>query len=308
VGKGSVLEEGQAAEQPTNSIPGQPQVSPRQLSAFQQAQASAFEDAAVVAPTTAMEATQPPVLTSLGPPASASLSGLSASSVSTELVFMQSSTTSALSGQSITAGLQEAMQQMRLQSVTAPGHLQPPGTQAAGPAALSAQALHHMGLPRSSHDSGDLAQMMGQAQQQVQEHEQTEDGPATVRILFVWLCSPFQYAAGYQHVLHCKPASARNPCAAGFPAVGFASISPLSWCHHPGLGCLCLLSVLQLFFAKVPRTAGRQLIEELFARFGELLSLNLFAPYEVSTDYKCSTDHKCRTDHQCSKNRHVGFC
>jgi hypothetical protein len=208
VGKGSVLEE-QAAEQPSSSIPGQPQVATRPMSAFQPAGESVFEVAADLAPTTAMEATQPPVLTSLSPPVSASLSGLSASSVSTELVFMQSSTSSALSGHSITAGLQEAMQQMRLQSVTAPGQLQPPGTHAAAPSALPAQALHLMGRPRSSHDSGDLAQMMGQAQQQVQEHEQTEDGPATVRSLFVWLCSPFHCAAGYQHVLHCKSSSAR---------------------------------------------------------------------------------------------------
>lgn len=236
VGKGSVLEE--AADQATSS--SIPQTSPRQRSAFQQPEASAFEVDAVVRSTMAMDATQPPVLTSLGPPVSASLSGPTASSASTELVFMQSSTSSALSSFSITAGLQEAMQHIRLQSVTAPGLLQQPGTQTAAPSATSAQALHHLGLPRSSHDSGDLAQLIGQAQQQVQQLEQTEDGPATVRISSVWLCSPLHYAAAYQHVLQVMPAIGRGPRAVGFPAVCFASPSCQVSCPT--------LQILDVFF------------------------------------------------------------
>lgn len=41
------------------------------------------------------------------------------------------------------------------------------------------------------------------------------------------------------------------------------------------------VAALQMFFAKVPRTATRQQIQDLFAQFGEVQSLNLFTPYEV---------------------------
>jgi len=39
--------------------------------------------------------------------------------------------------------------------------------------------------------------------------------------------------------------------------------------------------LLQVFFAKVPRTATQQQIAALFAAHGEVVSLNLFTPYEV---------------------------
>lgn len=41
---------------------------------------------------------------------------------------------------------------------------------------------------------------------------------------------------------------------------------------------------MQLFFAKVPRSATREQIEALFASFGEVVSLNLFAPFEVRVE------------------------
>lgn len=44
---------------------------------------------------------------------------------------------------------------------------------------------------------------------------------------------------------------------------------------------MLLPSLLQLFFAKVPRTASREQVQDVFARFGEVVSLNLFTPFEV---------------------------
>jgi hypothetical protein len=58
--------------------------------------------------------------------------------------------------------------------------------------------------------------------------------------------------------------------------------------HSPAHTARCLAEAdlfvwcLQLFFAKVPRTATQQQIQDVFARFGEVVSLNLFTPYEVS--------------------------
>lgn len=40
--------------------------------------------------------------------------------------------------------------------------------------------------------------------------------------------------------------------------------------------------VLQLFFAKVPRSASRSALLELFSSFGEVVDINLFAEYPVS--------------------------
>jgi hypothetical protein len=44
---------------------------------------------------------------------------------------------------------------------------------------------------------------------------------------------------------------------------------------------LLLLLLLQLFFAKVPRSASAEQIKSLFARFGEVAQLDLFAEYPV---------------------------
>lgn len=50
----------------------------------------------------------------------------------------------------------------------------------------------------------------------------------------------------------------------------------------PPLLCrTCVVTFTQLFFAKVPRTATKEQIQALFASFGEVDSVNLFAPYEV---------------------------
>lgn len=93
---------------------------------------------------------------------------------------MPSSTSSVSSGQSLAAGLQEAMQQMQLQpSSSTPA---PAGTGSSG------QPPGQM-RPRALQDSSDLAHLLGQAQQQAQQQEQAgEDGPATVCASLAWLC------------------------------------------------------------------------------------------------------------------------
>lgn len=93
---------------------------------------------------------------------------------------MPSSTSSASSGHSLAAGLQEAMQQMQLQ----------PGSSTPAPAGtLSSRQPPGQMHPRASQDSSDLAHLLGQAQQQAQQQEQAgEDGPATVCASLAWLC------------------------------------------------------------------------------------------------------------------------
>lgn len=154
---------------------GQPQFT-RPLGDFPQHGPSAFEVCGTSV--SAVDTTQLQQLTSMGAPVTAASSGPTASSQSTELFFMQSSTSSALSGYS-TAALQEALQQMRLQSAP-----QQPASSSA-PAAVAptttGQLLGRIGST-ASQDSGDLAGLIGQAQQQMQQQEQAEDGPATVHM------------------------------------------------------------------------------------------------------------------------------
>jgi hypothetical protein len=47
------------------------------------------------------------------------------------------------------------------------------------------------------------------------------------------------------------------------------------------------LLLLQLFFAKVPRSASAEQIKSLFARFGEVTQLALFAEYPVGAVLCC---------------------
>jgi hypothetical protein len=50
---------------------------------------------------------------------------------------------------------------------------------------------------------------------------------------------------------------------------------------------LLTLLLLQLFFAKVPRSASAEQIKSLFARFGDVTQLDLFAEYPVSVSTLC---------------------
>lgn len=158
------------------------------ISTFQHPEPSAFERAGMeVGPTYGSSLESVQQLPSMSPstgPMPAALSVPSISSQSTELMFLQSNASSALSGYSLAAGLQEAMQQMRLQTAAGPSSAQqqqhPGGTAAAS--ASPARPLH-LG-PSESEGSGDIAQLFGQAQQQAQHEQQlaaNEDGPATVR-------------------------------------------------------------------------------------------------------------------------------
>lgn len=70
-------------------------------------------------------------------------------------------------------------------------------------------------------------------------------------------------------------------------------------CHLHRL--LPLPCVVQLFFAKVPRSATSQQISDVFARFGEVESLNLFVPFEVShAAGNCTACHAAQDRHTAS--------
>ena len=83
------------------------------LHGLQQPERSAFEAAGVAEAVMTSAAGSSQQLPSIpGQSMAATLSGPSGSSRSTDLMYMQSSISSALSGHSVAAGLQEAMQQM----------------------------------------------------------------------------------------------------------------------------------------------------------------------------------------------------
>lgn len=181
-----------ADSQISTSLPGPGLLLPSgPLGTFQQQpEASAFERAGgdVVPVLGSLDSVQqgPSLAQSTGPMPT-TLSGPSISSQSTELMFQHSTTSSALSGFSLAAGLQEAMQQMRLQTVAGPSSTtQQPGVSAAAAPAASAGPLVQLG-PSESQSSSDIAQLMGQAQQQQALQEQagveSDDSPATVSAL-----------------------------------------------------------------------------------------------------------------------------
>lgn len=175
------------------------------LGALQQPGPSAFENAGA-----AEEASSTPgaLTQSSAGPMPTMLSGPSTSghSQSTGLLLQPSTTSSALSGFSVAAGLQEAMQHMRLQPPAATGlgstQLQPQqpevpaaSSSAAAPASAPAASADHLQgriAHSESQSSADIAQLLGQAQQhhaQQQEHGSApEDGPATVRRLCADCC------------------------------------------------------------------------------------------------------------------------
>lgn len=185
------------------SLPGPGlQLLPASLSTLQQSEASAFEAAGAAHPASPLGA----LPQSSAGPMTSMMSGPSTSShsQSTELLFQPSTTSTSLSGFSLTAGLPEAMQHMRLQSTAAAGpgstqlQQQPGGPAAAaaaasGPAsaplsAAAAEQLHGQIAHSESQSSADIAQLLGHAQQQHAQQQQeqgsaTEDGPATVRTL-----------------------------------------------------------------------------------------------------------------------------
>lgn len=270
MGKGNVSGQPQqpAPAQPPTSIPGAP---PQQLGVFgQQPDTSAhpLATAGMIASTQQLSAPGAHVTTYVPRPPQ-------------PFRVMPSSTSSVSSGHSLAAGLQEAMQQLQLQpssSTPAPAGTgssrQPPGQ------------MH----PRASQDSSDLAHLLGQAQQQAQQQEQTEeDGPATVCASSAWLLVVLAELA-----VALAEVSSRNPAAAETPG----NLHSMCLQEALSLACslwACLVSkmshsrrllplpcVVQLFFAKVPRSATSQQIQEVFARFGEVESLNLFVPFEVS--------------------------
>jgi hypothetical protein len=166
------------------------------IDTFQHPEPSAFERAGMeAAPTLGSSIDSVQQVPSMSPytgPMPAAMSIPSLSSQSTELMFLHSNPSSALSGYSLAAGLQEAMQQMRLQTAAGPSgaqqQQQPGGTAAASASPARPSHLGHS----ESQGSGDFAQLLGQAQQQQAQQEQqlaaNEDGPATVRGLGAGPC------------------------------------------------------------------------------------------------------------------------
>ena len=53
--------------------------------------------------------------------------------------------------------------------------------------------------------------------------------------------------------------------------------------------CLSMRTALQLFFAKVLRTAGEEEVRSLFSQFGKVFDVNLFRAFQGAPTTKVST-------------------